>query len=606
MLSGFSPVRAGLSGLLLAITMFTSNGSAQTVSFSTHTYSNNNLWNMNEGRNGHVRADLNGDGREDFISMNQGGPFNAGCSGSFAVTLSTGDGTYAAPVCYDIPSGVALYFAVGDFNADGTMDVVVTNDVGNAWLFLNNGKGQLAINNELSFPSEAGGIVAADMNHDGKLDLVISLPNPSSSTQKLQVVWGYGDGTFSLGPVTTYTNTEPPSALSVGDFDGDGKADILTLGVSQVVNQIFYGDGAGHLAVTPSFGPQQSYAPADPNSDGTMSVIGVVPASNGNYNVIDIEHGHSNRVLTSQHIQLKSCASGAPVMADFDGDGHNDIIVAEDADCKNNGPFTLNFMRNLNNGTTTPTFAPEQVIYSTPDWLPFYYVMRASHSSKPDLTVWQSQLFQNTINNPEELVLVNTTTGNFPACTPPNFRATGISVCQPSGWVVPSGTVNLSFAGSNMTPGRDMEIWIDGKKVDETFAHSYSYYDFVNASAPLSNGQHEVDVFSVGWDDSLLLYSIPLSVGGNTCTAPAGSLVVCSPMEDGQITSPVTAWAAANLSGPITRMEVWVDGVKEYSTFGSNTLKTQLNLAPGWHQFAYYVVPTNGNIQAVIIESEVK
>jgi hypothetical protein len=56
-------------------------------------------------------------------------------------------------------------------------------------------------------------------------------------------------------------------------------------------------------------------------------------------------------------------------------------------------------------------------------------------------------------------------------------------------------------------------------------------------------------------------------------------------MEDGQITSPVTAWSAANGSGPITRMEVWVGGVKKYSTFGSNTLKTQLTLAPGWHQF---------------------
>ncbi len=475
------------------------------------------------------------------------------------------------------------------------MDVVVTNDVGNAWLFLNNGKGQLAINNELTFPGEAGGIVSADVNHDGKLDLVIDVPNPNSSAQSLNVIWGHGNGTFSAGPVTRFTNPEPPGGLAVGDFDGDGKADILSLGTSQVGNQIFYGDGTGHFAVKAAFGTQAAYSVTDPDSNGISGLITVVPPVSPatSSRTLDIEHGHLDRVMTSQHVTLKSCAPGYPVMADFDGDGHPDIIVAEDADCHNNGPFTLNFLRNLNNGT----FAPEQVIYSTPDWIPYYYVLRASHSSKPDLTVWQAQLQNNTINNPEELVLLNRTSGNFPACTPLNFRATGISVCGPNSEVVPAGSVNLSFAGSNMTPGRDMEIWIDGKKIAENKAHSYSYYDFVSASPSLSNGTHEVDVFSAGWDQSLLLYSIPLTVGGNTCAVPSYiGLHVCGPLENGQIASPVTAWAAGNAGGPITRMEVWVDGVKQFSTFGSNTLKAPIALAPGWHQFDYYLVPMSGGV----------
>jgi hypothetical protein len=50
----------------------------------------------------------------------------------------------------------------------------------------------------------------------------------------------------------------------------------------------------------------------------------------------------------------------------------------------------------------------------------------------------------------------------------------------------------------------------------------------------------------------------------------------------------------------IVRMEVWVDGVKKYSTYGSNTLKTSFTLAPGWHQFVYYLVPNNGGLQSVI------
>ena len=96
---------------------------AQTVSFTTTTYSNNNLWSNNNGDNGHIHVDLNGDGREDFVSENDGS-FNSGCGGSFAVTFSTGDGQYAAPVCYSIPEGNALYFATGDFDDDGTMDLL--------------------------------------------------------------------------------------------------------------------------------------------------------------------------------------------------------------------------------------------------------------------------------------------------------------------------------------------------------------------------------------------------------------------------------------------------------------------------------------------------
>jgi hypothetical protein len=561
------------------------------VTFTTHTYAGNNLWSSNGGRNGHVRVDLNGDGREDFISQNDAS-FNSGCAGSFAVTLSTGDGTYAAPVCYSIPSGVALYFAVGDFNADGAMDLVVTNDLGNAWLFLNTGNGTLWINNELSLAGEAGGIVAADVNRDGHIDLVYDVPNPSSNTQTLHVLFSDVYGTFTNGPTTTFTNPEPPGGLALGNFDGDAQTDILTLGASQVVNQIFYGNGTGQFTPTASFGPHQSYAPADVNSDGTMSLIGVVPAASGHSNTLDIEHGHYDRVLTSQDLTLKSCAIGGdPVTADFDGDGFNDIIVAEDSDCKGNGPYTLNFLKNTGNGSATPTFAPEQVIYSTGDYIWEWHVMRASHSSKPDLTVWQSVYMNNAISNPQQLVLVNTTAGNFPPCTPLNFRATGISVCGPTSWIVPTSPVSLSFAGSNESPGRDMEIWVDGSKVDETFSHAFSYYDFISASVPMSNGQHTVDVYSIGWDYSVLLYSIPLTVGGNTCAPPSyEGLIVCSPLENGTVTSPVTAWAAGNVGGPITRMEVWVDGVKEYSTFGSNTLKTQLTLAPGVHEFDYYLV----------------
>jgi hypothetical protein len=120
----------------------------------------------------------------------------------------------------------------------------------------------------------------------------------------------------------------------------------------------------------------------------------------------------------------------------------------------------------------------------------------------------------------------------------------------------------------------------------------------------MSNGQHTVDVYSIGWDYSVLTYRIPLTVGSNTCAPPSYSgIVVCSPLNNSsELTSPVTAWAAGNGGGSqIVRMEVWVDGVKEYSTFGSSTLKTQITLAPGNHEFDYYLVLGSGTYLDIVM-----
>jgi hypothetical protein len=56
----------------------------------------------------------------------------------------------------------------------------------------------------------------------------------------------------------------------------------------------------------------------------------------------------------------------------------------------------------------------------------------------------------------------------------------------------------------------------------------------------------------------------------------------------------VPVQASATVTGTIARMEVWVDGVKKFSTFNSRTLSTSLSLASGSHRFVVYAVNTAG------------
>lgn len=599
MLSRFVAILAAGS-LLPAVTAF-----SQTVSFHTTTYSNN-LWNLNGESNAYIHVDLNGDGREDFVSENTAS-FNSGCGGSFAVATSTGDGAYAAPTCYTIPNGVALYFASGDFDDNGTMDLAVTNEVGDVFIYTNDGKGHLTFAYTISLPSEAGGIVAADVNHDGHLDLVYSLPTNTSNTQQIGVVYGTGNvGVWNPASATIkYTSAEPAGNLFIGDFDGDGNGDILVLGVSAVVDTVLYGDSKGDFTPSSlSFSAHTPYYPADADSNGTESLIGILPSSTGGYSkVLDLEHGHYNRVFTSQQITLKSCPVAPPVLtADFDGDGNKDLIVAEDSDCKGGGPYTLNYLKNTTSGTGTTTFAPEQVIYSTGDEIFSYSVLRASHSSKPDLTVWQSEIVGgNQIQNPQQLVLVNTTSGNFPACTPSNFEGVGFNVCSPTSMTGNSSTVTFTFGANAETQLRDMEIWLDGKKIGENLKNNFSRYGFISATASsLSSGEHTAYAVAVGWDYMLTVYQLNFMVGTDSCAFPTyPGLLSCTPLQDGTVTSPMLAYAQAPASNNIVRMEVWMDSTKLYSTYGTNVLKAIVNVTPGWHQFTYYEVFTNGEISSV-------
>src|SRR5262249_49509012 len=123
-------------------------------------------------------ADLNGDGKPDLVVVNQVCLFNAtSCTaGSVSVLLGNGDGTFQSHV--DYPVGVTpMSVVVADFNGDGKLDLAVTNaNLGlGSTISILTGKGDGTFNphvDQMVVP-EPGPIVAADFNHDGKIDLAV-------------------------------------------------------------------------------------------------------------------------------------------------------------------------------------------------------------------------------------------------------------------------------------------------------------------------------------------------------------------------------------------------------------------------------------------------
>ena len=116
----------------------------------------------------------------------------------------------------------------GDFNNDGKPDYIFAGGAADTdvTLYLGNGDGTFQA------PKTIGSITnydiidmaVADLNKDGKLDLVVAETSSDERTGNFEVFYGNGDGTFAA-PVN-YVTENGPLGIGVGDLNGDGYPDI--------------------------------------------------------------------------------------------------------------------------------------------------------------------------------------------------------------------------------------------------------------------------------------------------------------------------------------------------------------------------------------------
>jgi len=198
-------------------------------------------------------ADFNGDGKLDVATGN--GTFNGRVQhGNVIVLPGNGDGTFRSPVASAV-GFQPVYMTTGDLNIDGKADLVAVERVdhlggltGFAVYFseavqtlLGNGDGTFRVSQTAILPFElsklfpppqnpyAPNVVVADLNDDGKPDLILPVvvPNPSIVGGQHTAIWtflGNGDGTFQNPQ--KFTLATVPSWLAVGNFNRDSLPDI--------------------------------------------------------------------------------------------------------------------------------------------------------------------------------------------------------------------------------------------------------------------------------------------------------------------------------------------------------------------------------------------
>ncbi|HKF47916.1 MAG TPA: VCBS repeat-containing protein [Terracidiphilus sp.] len=456
---------------------------AQTPVFSQRTYT---------GMYSYNHAELNNDGHEDLLYHTPTG---------FAVVLSTGPGTYAAPVDYNVPDNKPSGTISLDVNNDTRMDVIAFNSSAPGFYeYLNTGNGVLKLQATYEMPNIQD-MVVGDFNHDGYPDIAFT-----TSDNNLHVWFNNHARGFTVGPTTSVPGI---LQLSVGDFDGDGKADIAA--TSGTGTYLYFSDGAGHFSVVNATTAHHPYMYLmDIDGDGKSDLVGAAVAGESApggpdtfYRDLFVVYGNSSRTIAESEIPLNGYAvawqdgyvfgeaTPSGDVADFNGDGKRDFAVVETQDNDGFGTRTLAVLT----GNGNRTWNPEVNVYSDSHLDFGVAAIRVENSLKPALLV---DTFLNN-SNTAHFFINDTSGGYFGGCEFPS-GGWGMVFCSPPSYS--SSPQPWKVSGVVQTTMRKMELWVDGvKKYQEIGNHDFGHYGVLDTTLTLSKGTHQVTVVAAGYDN---------------------------------------------------------------------------------------------------------
>jgi hypothetical protein len=310
-------------------------------------------------------ADIDEDGNQDLlITGNTDRPLNSGKS----TTLYLGNGQASfTRVEADLPGVDDGYISVADVDGDGNLDVLMIGntpgkgeDGSIAALYLGDGQGGFT-NAGLDLTGLDGGSTSiADVDRDGNLDFLLTgsdrFPNPHTD-----LYLGDGQGGFSKkgeGLPDVFA-----SAASIADVNGDGNPDLLVTGnteglflnTSGKLTALYLGNGQGEFTEAEADLVDVDYSStsiADVNGDDNPDLL----VTGENKNLVPtatLYLGDGQGGFTKAGADLAGIMFGSTSIADVNGDGNPDLLLAGKNSITSGGTSTTLYLGDGQGGFTT-------------------------------------------------------------------------------------------------------------------------------------------------------------------------------------------------------------------------------------------------------------
>lgn len=323
---------------------------------------------------GLVAGDFNNDGNLDLAV--------ASAPNVIDILLGDGHGNFSAELEAQAPGMYPSALATGDFNNDGNLDLAITNQFASTVIILlGNGNGAFTAVSDTppSTGATPDAIATGDFNRDGKQDLAIA--NHDSNT--VTILLGNGDGTFTAA---ASPNTDVyPDAVAVGDFNRDGKLDLAVVNNFSQTVTVLLGDGSGAFAIPATGGytaPATGKYPTaiaigDLNGDGVQDLA---IASSG-ASAVTVLFGKGDGTFTNVQTIAAGSALGQLAIADTNGDSRPDIVVT------NSGVNTVTTLVNTFNASATATLSGVSVPGTGSQNIVAHYVGNAVYAGSDSAAV---------------------------------------------------------------------------------------------------------------------------------------------------------------------------------------------------------------------------